>query len=210
MGEDVWGGYFLLHYCRRTGRGSDMGQVSCVQSRASADPCQAKRQQVDKSYSHMKTEWISRLNFFSRSSAYRPAELHCSTPAKHWLLHSSISLRCLKLEKSEIPARFTLVPHVLSREDGINQYLAGFNAEEKFLSLSCQTTYAGMLDWPSSISCQADLPAWEQATQLRVQIIKSTAYLMDALSFESLALTSQVQSSFRSKRIWLRPELISA
>lgn len=26
----------------------------------------------DKSYSHMKTEWISRLNFFSRGSSYGP------------------------------------------------------------------------------------------------------------------------------------------
>lgn len=78
-----------------------MGQDSCVQSRANPDPCQAKRQQVDKSYSHMKTEWISRLNLFSRGYAYGPAELHCSTPAKDGLLHSNISLSCFKLEKSE-------------------------------------------------------------------------------------------------------------
>lgn len=45
--------------------GGLMGQDSCVQSLADSDPCQAKRQQVDKSYSHMKTEWISRLNLFS-------------------------------------------------------------------------------------------------------------------------------------------------
>lgn len=65
------------------GGGPDMGQDSCVQSRPSHDLCQAKRQQVDKSYSHMKTEWISRLNFFNRGHAYGPAELHCSTLAKH-------------------------------------------------------------------------------------------------------------------------------
>lgn len=83
MGEDVDGGACVpLHYCGRTGRGSDMGQGPCVQSRANSDPCQAKRQQVDKSYSHMKTEWISRLNFFSRGYAYGTAELHCSAPAK--------------------------------------------------------------------------------------------------------------------------------
>lgn len=38
-----------------------------------------KRQQVDKCYSHMKTEWISRLNVFSGGWADGPAELHCST-----------------------------------------------------------------------------------------------------------------------------------
>lgn len=66
--------------------------------------------------------------------------------------------------------------------------------------LTCQITSAMLTNRPSSISCQADLPAGRQATQLRVLIIKSTEYLMHAYSFESLALTSQVQSSFRSER----------
>lgn len=80
MGEGVEGGMLSPPLL---GGGPDMGQDSCVQSPANPDPCQAKRQQVDKSYSHMKTEWISRLNFFSRGYAYGPAELHCSAPAKH-------------------------------------------------------------------------------------------------------------------------------
>lgn len=43
MGDDVEA-LFLQHYCGHTGRGSDMGQDSCVQSGANPDPCQAKRQ----------------------------------------------------------------------------------------------------------------------------------------------------------------------
>lgn len=49
---------------------------------------------------------------------------------------------------------------------------------------SCQIMCAGMPPRPSSISCQADLAAWEQATQLTMLIIKSTEYLTHALSFE--------------------------
>lgn len=87
---------------------------------------------------------------------------------------------------------------------------AAYHEKLELSSCSCQIICAGMPNWPSSISCQADLPAWEQATQLRVLIIKSTEYLTHALSCESLALTSQVQSSFRSKRTRLKHELMSA
>lgn len=70
----------------------------------------------------MKTEWISRLNFFSRGSAYRPAGLHCSAAAKHCWLHGNISISCLKLQKvRQIPTRF-----ILSSQDRLNHYLACF------------------------------------------------------------------------------------
>lgn len=201
-----------------------MGQDSCVQSPANADPCQAKRQQVDKSYSHMKTEWISRLNFFSRGYAYGPAELHCSTPARPQLLHSNISLSCFNLQKSEkfhpdflwyfifCIVEKTLACRLYCRRKTRQQFIAEIWIILPFRVAfsSCQIISSGMPNWPCSISCQADLPAWEQATQLSVLIIKRTEYLTHALSLESLVLTPQVQSSFRSKRTRLKHELMSA
>lgn len=87
MQAEYWGKMrrgvcFTLLYCRHTASGPDTGQDSCMQSRTNPDPCQVKRQQADKYYSHMKTEWISRLNFFTRDYVLGPAGRHCSTPAE--------------------------------------------------------------------------------------------------------------------------------
>lgn len=102
--------------------------------RLSPDPCQAKSQQVDKCYSHMKTEWISRLNFLSRGHAYGHAGLHCSTPAKHCLWHSNISLGCFKIEKSE-KFQPDLPWYFMFCQLGLNHYLAGFTVGEGFGSI---------------------------------------------------------------------------
>lgn len=221
-GEEVC---FPLHYCRHLrGGGLIWGRTPVCRARPMLTHVKRKRQQVDKSYSHMKTEWISRLNFFSRGYAYGLAEPHCSTPARPQLLHSNISLSCYKLQKSEkfqtdflwyfmfCIVKKTSTCRFYCRRRTWHQLITDIWIILPFrvAASSCQIISSGMPKWPSSISCQADLPAWEQATQLSVLIIKRTEYLTHALSFESLVLTSQVQSSFRSKRTRLKHELMSA
>lgn len=165
---------------------SNAGHNACVQSW----PGLRKRQQVDKCYSHMKTDSISRLNIFWRGSACGRAELHCSATAKPWLHHSNTSLNCfksLRMEKSEkIPARFTLVapPHVcgvlcaLTTPLTSSLYFCRMWHQlfiSKFWIILSSRAAASSFCQSHVLVFLTDVPAWEKNTQARM-LIESTVF----------------------------------